>query len=142
MTGLRQGTNWVSTNGATANFIFLDGGTFWVPICQNRLKLITFAATPFVLTLFVRDQGLRQRGGAAFECLITLDSGARTGRCLIIVSIILTMMMMMMVVIIIIISIIIISMMMMMMMMTTMMMLMMIMFLIIINISIIIIITK
>ena len=28
--GIRKGTNGVSTNGVTANFMFFDGGTFWV----------------------------------------------------------------------------------------------------------------
>ena len=44
----RTGTRGVSTNGVTANFIFVDRGTFWVilltyfpfsPICQNSLHL-------------------------------------------------------------------------------------------------------
>ncbi len=55
--GIRKGTNGVSTNGVTANFMFFDRGTFWVlpltyfylpksaraylfyPICQNSLLL-------------------------------------------------------------------------------------------------------
>ena len=30
--GRRRGTNGVSTNGVAANFVFFDGGTFWVPL--------------------------------------------------------------------------------------------------------------
>ena len=30
LAGVRKGTNGVSTNGVTANFMFLDRGTFWV----------------------------------------------------------------------------------------------------------------
>ena len=46
--------------------MFLDGGTFWAPIYQhasilrtffpNLSKLVAFAATPLVLTPFVRNQ--------------------------------------------------------------------------------------
>ena len=33
--GFRKGTNWVITNGVTANFMFFDRGAFWVPIGQH-----------------------------------------------------------------------------------------------------------
>ena len=55
--------------------MFFDRGTVWVPICQNlstpvnicqfgvpfsqSVKFITFAATPLMLTPFVRNQGLQ-----------------------------------------------------------------------------------
>ena len=68
--GHRKGTNGVSTNGVTANSVFLDRGTFWVlplttlvfakvpgrTFSPNLSKLITFAAAPLVLTPFVRNQ--------------------------------------------------------------------------------------
>ena len=37
----------VSTDGVTANFVFFDRGTFWVPICQNLSKSDKFAAYLF-----------------------------------------------------------------------------------------------
>ena len=37
---LRRGTDGVSTDGVTANFMFFDRGTFWVPVCQNLSSLI------------------------------------------------------------------------------------------------------
>ena len=59
----RKGADGVSTNGITANSMFVDRGTFWVPICQTLSKsdnfdylfsqsdkIIDFAATPLVLT--------------------------------------------------------------------------------------------
>ena len=71
----RKGTNGVSTNGVTANFMFFDRGTFWVPVCQNRSivhnffpnlsKFVTFAATPLVSTPLFRDQGVRADHGEA-----------------------------------------------------------------------------
>ena len=39
----RKGTNWVSTNGVTANYMFLGRGTCWVPICRN----LSFVCVPF-----------------------------------------------------------------------------------------------
>ena len=68
--GIRKGTNGVSTNGVTANFMFFERGTFWVlPLIYcylpksagaflfpNLSKFITFAAAPVVLTPFVRNQ--------------------------------------------------------------------------------------
>ena len=77
---IQKGTNGVSTNGVTANFMFFDRGTFLgyqsVNICQslsflhtifpNLSKIITSAATPLVLTPFVRSQRiLAFCGGAA-----------------------------------------------------------------------------
>ena len=67
----RKGTNGVSTNGVTANCMFLfDRGTFWVlPLTYFYLpksaraylfprsaKMHDFSATPLVLTPFVRSQ--------------------------------------------------------------------------------------
>ena len=62
----RKGTNGLSTNGVTANFMFFDRGTFWVPIFQNisksvnvayffsnLSKLFTFAAAPLLLLLLL-----------------------------------------------------------------------------------------
>ena len=78
---VRKGTSVVSNDGVTANkHVFFDRGTFWVlPLsyfytprsARARLfpqpdnKNITFAAAPFVLTPFVRNQtclsdGIRQ----------------------------------------------------------------------------------
>ena len=65
----RKGTNGVSTNGVTANLMFLDRGSFWgLPLTyfylpksaraylfSNRSKFMTFAAAPLVLTPFVRN---------------------------------------------------------------------------------------
>ena len=71
--GFRKGTNGVSTNGVTANFMFFDRGTFWVfpltyfyhpqsamaylfhnlSIVPQSDKIITFAAAPLLLTQFV-----------------------------------------------------------------------------------------
>ena len=66
--GHRRGTDGVSANGVSGTVMFFDRGTFWVPavpICQNLSmmrtffpnpsKLVTFAATPLVLTPFVRN---------------------------------------------------------------------------------------
>ena len=67
---VRKGTNRVSTNGVTANFMFCDRGTFGVlPLTYliftkvsgrtffpNLSKGITFAAAPLVLTPFVRNK--------------------------------------------------------------------------------------
>ena len=69
---VRKGTSVVSNDGVTANkHVFFDRGTFWVlPLsyfytprsARARLfpqpdnKNITFAAAPFVLTPFVRNQ--------------------------------------------------------------------------------------
>ena len=70
--GSRRGTNGVSTNGGTAMFMFLTGtfGDQSVKVFQNLSilrtffpylsKLVTFAATPLVLTPFVRSQGSRR----------------------------------------------------------------------------------
>ena len=55
----RKGTNGVSTNGVTANYMFFDRGTFWVlPLTffLNLSKSITFPEAPLVLTPFVRNQ--------------------------------------------------------------------------------------
>ena len=66
----RKGTNGVSTNGVTANFMFLTERlfgysrqtTFTFPkvtgrtFLPNLSKTITFAAAPLVLTSFVRNQ--------------------------------------------------------------------------------------
>ena len=57
---LRKGTNGVSTNGVTANFVSVDGGTFWalpltyvyIPrsarayLFPQSVKSVTFAAAP------------------------------------------------------------------------------------------------
>ena len=66
----RKGTNGVSINGVTANFMFFDRGTFRIlpliyvyipksargyPFLQS-VKFITFAVAPLVLTPFVRNQ--------------------------------------------------------------------------------------
>ena len=62
----RKGTNGVSTNGVTANFMCLDRGTFWVlpltyfyipqsAFSPNLSILITFAAASLVSTPSVRN---------------------------------------------------------------------------------------
>ena len=70
--GFGKGSNGVSTNGVTANFKFLDRGTFWVlPLAYFCIPksaraylfpqsdiIVTFAAAPLVLTQFVRNQRL------------------------------------------------------------------------------------
>ena len=66
----RKGTNGVSTNGVTANFMFVERGFFWLLtltyfyilkiarayLFPNLSKFTTFAAAPLVLTQFVRNQ--------------------------------------------------------------------------------------
>ena len=42
----RKGTNGVSTNGVTANFMFFDRRPFWVPICQNLSTSVNFVLFP------------------------------------------------------------------------------------------------
>ena len=81
----RKGTNGVSTNGVTANFMFLDRGTFWalpltyifiipkVPGCTffpKLSKFITFAAAPFVLTPLVRNQNSLAQGSESREQIV------------------------------------------------------------------------
>ena len=79
----RRGTNGVSTNEVTADFMFFDGGTFWVlPLTYFYLpksaraylfpnlsnKSITFAAAPLVLTPFVRNRGPDQGAARGEAC--------------------------------------------------------------------------
>ena len=71
MESCRKGTNGVSTNGVTANFMFFLTGTFrvlplpyfYIPksvpgrtFFPNPSKFITFAAAPLVLTPLVRNR--------------------------------------------------------------------------------------
>ena len=52
--GLRKGTNWVSTIGV----LLLSSQSVRAYLYSRSVKIIHFAAAPFVLTSFVRDQGL------------------------------------------------------------------------------------
>ena len=68
--GVRKGTNGVSTDGVTADFMFFDRGAFWVlPLTcfylpksaraylfPNLSEFIPFAAAPLALIPFVRNQ--------------------------------------------------------------------------------------
>ena len=70
---IRKGTNGVSTDGVTANYISFDTGTFWVlPLTYfylptsaraylfpQSVKMHYFAATSLVLTPFVRNQTIQ-----------------------------------------------------------------------------------
>ena len=72
-----RGTNGVSANGVTANLVFFDKGTFCVlPLTyfyhpkSDRAylfpsKSITFAASPLMLTPFVRNRSVRWLATAA-----------------------------------------------------------------------------
>ena len=82
----RKGTNGVSANGVTANFMFFDGGTFWVPpltsfyvpksarvyLFPQSVEIHYFCSGP--IDPFVRNQGesvtqlATATSAAALEC--------------------------------------------------------------------------
>ena len=97
--GDRKGTNGVSTNGVTANFIFVGRGTFGVLpltyfyifpndrayLSPNLSKYTIFAAAPLVLTLFVRNQGDVRAGAGSGEG--SLSGERHAGRlCLLVIG--------------------------------------------------------
>ena len=79
--GSRKGTNGVSTNGVTAKCMFADTGTIYqnllfLRLCFSNLsKVLTSAATPLVLTPFVRH-----RGSCAISYMPVLAMGPSGGK--------------------------------------------------------------